>query len=173
MDYPIISDDPGVQASYVEMREAGEPHNAAEMFALRAAPALMTDAVFLEGHHSGNQFSRTPAVGEYYKRTAEAQGQTTEGKVYLSQLAAYPGDPKAWVSGRGDAERVLKERGWGSEGAVTAKVTNTAQADQKYKVSEDLVKAGVAKELEGVNALDADVPALTEQVREKMSPNWS
>jgi hypothetical protein len=171
--FPAISDDPVIQADYEAMRRAGEPHKAAEMFALHQTPALMTDAVFLEGHHSGNQFVRTPEMGEYYKRTAEAEGQTTEGKVYLHGLAAYPGDPKAWVTGRGDAERVLKERGWGAEGAVTTRVSQVAEPDEKYKVSDDLVAQGVEKELEGVDAKDADVPALTEKVREKLSPNWS
>jgi hypothetical protein len=171
--FPTISDDPGIQRKYEAMRQDGEPHKAAEMFALHQTPALMTDAVFLEGHHSGNQFCRQPELGEYYKRTAEAEGQTTEGKVYLHGLAAYPGDPQAWVTGRGDAERVLKERGWGAEGAVTTRVAQVAKADEKYKVSDDLVAAGVEQELQGVDARDADVPALTEKVREKLSPNWS
>jgi hypothetical protein len=162
-----------IQANYEAMRRDGEPHKAAEMFALHQTPALLTDAVFLQGHHSGNQFVGTPELGQFYKQTAEAEGQTTEGKVYLHGLAAYPGDPRAWVTGRGDAARVLKDRGWGAEGAVTTRVAQKAQPDEKYQVAEDLVQAGVEKELEGHSVLDADVPALTDKVREKMSPNWS
>lgn len=39
-----------------------------------------------------------------------AQGGSTTGKVYLSSLAEYPGDPRAWVSGKDDVKRVCKER---------------------------------------------------------------
>ena len=80
----------------------------------------MTDAVFMEGHCSGNQFDYPGGhqVGNVLKKQAETAGVNTTGKVYLGGLAAFPGDPKAWVSDRNDVKRVLTERGWGSQGAV-------------------------------------------------------
>lgn len=84
-------------------------------------PAVMTDSVFLEGHANGNQFENTPSLGDFYAREAKAQGVDTKGKVYLSGLASHPGDPRAWVSGRGDVRKVCEERGWHCEGAVNVK----------------------------------------------------
>jgi hypothetical protein len=81
----------------------------------------MTDSVFLQGHCNGNQFAGMPYQGDYYRGVAKRQGQDTTGKVYLSGLAAYPGDPEAWVSGRGDAERICQKRGWGAQGAISVK----------------------------------------------------
>lgn len=73
----------------------GSSPRLADMLASRQAPALMTDAVFMQGH--------------------------PEARKYMPSLARFPGDPEAFVSGRGDIDRVLRERGWGAEGAVNRK----------------------------------------------------
>ena len=90
----------------------------AEMLAARQPPGAVTDATFLAGHCNGNQFEDSPKRAEAMQYLAQRHGVDTKGKVYLGQLAAYPGDPQAWVTGRGAVERVCRQRGWGCEGAV-------------------------------------------------------
>ena len=82
----------------------------AEMLAAGQPPMSNTDREFLEGHCNGNQFAGREAVGDAYAAVARAEGADTTGKVYMGSLAAYPGDPRAWVSGRGDVQRVLDDQ---------------------------------------------------------------
>lgn len=168
--YPVISDNPAVQKHYEEMRARGESHRLAEMLATRVTPGLMTDSVFLSGHCNGNQFERTAVLGDYYRRVAEQAGQSTRGKVYLSGLAEYPGDPKAWVAGRGDVRRVLDERGWGAEGAVNCPVTNLAPVSEKYRVADDLVAARAEDLAE--KQPEAPREELLEKARAQLEPQW-
>jgi hypothetical protein len=149
--YPIISNDPVLQAEYEAMREAGESHNFAEMAALRAPPgSIGSDRAFLEGHCNGRQFEREPIVGDYYKREAAAAGVDITGKVYLSQLAERPGDPRAWVSGRDDVKRVCEERGWGCQGSVTVAAQGLgATPPPAPRMAPELVNAKVHEILQG------------------------
>lgn len=109
---------------YFVCREMGTSKSLAEMFALAKPPKSQSDVEFLRGHCNGNQFEGGPIanrMGDYYRRVAESKGQTTKGKVYLSSLAAYPGDPEAFVSGKSDVRRVAESRGWKVTGAVNVK----------------------------------------------------
>jgi hypothetical protein len=128
--FAIIDGTPEQQDAYDEMRRNGESHKLAEMLALQRTPGAVTDSTFLAGHVNGNQFADDPNAGARYKREAEAAGVSTTGKVYLSQLAKYPGDPKAWVSSRGDVARVCKERGWACSGAVKVKSADEVHRNQ-------------------------------------------
>jgi len=100
------------------MRASGESHNVADMLAHQRSPQLNTDVAFLAERENGRQFERNPAIGDLYRSEAEANGCSVTGKIYVSQLADYPGDPRAWVSSRGDAKRLLEERGWECDGLV-------------------------------------------------------
>lgn len=169
--YPVVSTDPEVQQFYVTCRESGTAHNLAEMFALCQAPSVMTDAVFLEGRHSGSQFEKSPAVGDFYKRVAEQAGQDITGKTYVSGLARYPGDPEAWVSSRGDVRRVCEQRGWGCTGAVEVPVSKIAETGGPYRVADDLVEARadvLAREEPEASRADLLIKA-----REQLSPDWA
>jgi hypothetical protein len=103
---------------YIGMRANGESHNIAEMLATRSFPGFVTDDIFLKGNKTGEQFADSPELGAYYRSVAEGQGVSTTGKTYLSGLAAYPGDPRAWVSGRSDVLAVARERNYNVEGLV-------------------------------------------------------
>lgn len=116
---PTISDDPAVQARYVEMRRNGESHNMAEMLATRSFPGFSTDDTFMRGWKTGEQFADNPALGNYYRQVAESQGCSTQGKAYISGLAEYPGDPRAWVGGKSDVLAVARERNLNVEGLVS------------------------------------------------------
>jgi len=125
----------------------------ADMFAAGKPPRGRTDATFLEGHHNGNQFEGEERVGDIYRKVAEAHGQNTTGKVYLPALAEFPGDPHAWVSGRGDVQRRCEEKGWECEGAVTVKGRQFEH--KKVPVAEDIVQREVARELAADPTQDA------------------
>ncbi len=144
MDCPKVSDDPARQAHYAACRLDDVPHKLAEMFALASPPMSNTDREFLEGQGGCyDQFDGNELIGDFHRYQAKQHGVDTTGKVYLSGLAAYPGDPRAWVAGRGDAQRVLEERGWGCEGSVKTKA-DVKPPTAKYKVADDLVAARAA-----------------------------
>lgn len=116
------------------------------MFDSGETPGVMTDAVFLQGHCNGNQFERRPEIGDFYASVAKAHGVDHTGKVYMSSLARYPGDPLAWVSSRGDAERVIDANGWGAEGAVSRPVKNVADK-VGAKIAPDIVAEAIEDKL--------------------------
>lgn len=113
-----------IQSEYEAMREDGQSHKLAELFALGQLgylPGVMTDAVFLEGHCNGNQFEKKPEIGDRLAADARKAGVNVKGKIYIGGLAAFPGDPKAWVADRGDVERVCQEMNYSVSGSVSRK----------------------------------------------------
>lgn len=113
MSYPMVSTDQFVQSEYERMREQGESHNFAEMLATRSFPGIRTDSTWNAGRCNGNQFEDTPLRGDFYLEEAKKAGMNPVGMTYLPSLARFPGDPEAWVSGRGDVQRICDQRGWG------------------------------------------------------------
>jgi hypothetical protein len=107
---------------YWDCRRAGSSPKLAEMLALATPPMSNTDREFLEGRvNNGHIFGGGPLAedtGNKLKAVAEAGGQSVNGKVYLGGLARFPGDPEAWVSGRGDVQRLVEKRGWKCQGSV-------------------------------------------------------
>lgn len=156
-----VSGDRAVQARYEDLRLAGESHNMAELLATRSFPGLRTDSIFNEGRCNGNQFEQCPDRGEYYRRIAEAQGVSTTGKSYLSGLAQYPGDPRAWVSDRGDVLRVARENNLTVSGYVEY-APPEAEPRPPVTIAKDIVEREVAD-------IVTKYPDLTEdEVREKV-----
>lgn len=164
---PLDEMDPVARAAYDDRCAA----RFAEMIASGRPPRGKTDDTFntIQDNCNGKQFERQPAIGDLYRRQAEAAGVSTTGKVYLSALAEYPGDPHAWVSGRGDVRRRCLEKGWGCEGAVTLK--GREYEHQPVALAEDIVQREVEKRLE------ADPDQRVEDVREKVfaerAPHWA
>jgi hypothetical protein len=76
---------------------------------------------------------------------AERNGVDINGKVYVSGLANYLGDPRAWVSGRDDVRRVLEERGWSSQGAVNVKGREADVDPSDVPIDPTLIEAEVAQ----------------------------
>jgi len=163
-----------VQEHYDECIRNGCSPKLAEMFSTGQAPSPRTDNTFLEGRW--NQFEKTPWLGDAYKRVADAHGFDVKGKVYLSQLAEFPGDPRAWVSGRGDVQKVCEERGWGCSGSVSVKAQGIDQEPKQVAIADDIVQDRVESILEKLPAEDrphVDTVDLTEQVKERIKPHWS
>ena len=129
-------------------------------------PAAMTDAVFLENTANGRQFQDQPKIGDLYKKAATAAGVSTVGKVYKASLAQFPMDPRAWVSGRADVQRICEENGWGCSGAVTVKRRQFDLAP--VDLAESLVEDEAVRIAEARGALADE--GLKEQIRAKRRP---
>lgn len=161
------------QEHYEECLRRGTSPALAEMFALGQPPMSNTDREFLEGRCNGNQFSGQPWVGDLYKREALAAGVNPVGKIYMASLATYPGDPGAWVSGRGDIQRRCELHGWGADGTVNLPVRAVAERSDG-RLADDIVENKVQEILDVTpEASRVDTEDLREQVREKMSPHWT
>lgn len=133
-------------------------------------PALVTDATFMRGTANGSQFEKRPEIGDYYRSVAEAEGQNVKGKKYLSQLARHPGDAEAWVDGRGDVQRILEKRGWGSEGSVKVKRRDLEDVPKPIDVAQDILDRELAN-VPGVSELNAKQKLdLKEKVKERLKP---
>lgn len=144
------------------------------MFATGKTPTLRTDSTFMEGQWS--QFSENPRLGNAYKRVAKKHGVDVKGKVYLSQLANFPGDPRAWVSSRGEVQKLCEERGWGCSGAVNVKAQSLDVEPREVGLDEEIVNDRVAGILEAVPEADrphVDTEDLKDQVRSRHKPHWS
>lgn len=135
----------GREVSQEEWDRATRPGRLQEMLSDRKAPRANTDREFLLGHCNGSQFEGQEARGDALRALAEAAGQSTKGKVYMGSLARFPGDPQAWVDGKGDAERVIEQNGWGSQGAISRPVTRVAEP-----AAQDVDPAIVQDEVEAI-----------------------
>ncbi len=175
----LISDDPRIQAHYEKCLENGCTPKLAESLAFREGPALRTDVTLLQGHSNGNQFEKTPQIGNWYRHMARKAGVSTQGKVYLSSLANFPGDPRAWVSDRHDVQQLVKERGWKVNGAVN----QNSQPQEEPKdhrpaggVAPDIIENELTRAIEQ-NPEIAPTPKekadLREKIRQKRKPHWA
>lgn len=167
---PTISENPTIQSAYIAMRRQGESHTIAEMLAFQRGPFLMTDAVYNEGRVNGSCFEHEQATGDYYKKVAERAGVSVKGKHYDPQLARFVADPEAWVSGRGDVQKIVESRpGWEVNGAVKAKA-RPADPSPEVDVAESLVQEAVADELE--KQPEQKVADVREKVKSRLRPHW-
>jgi hypothetical protein len=166
--YPGVGDSRYGQALYAAMRLDGQSHALAEMLALQSPPMSNTDREFLEGKGGCyDQFHDNELLGAFYRQSAAEAGVDTTGKVYLSGLARRPGDPEAWVSGRGDVQRVLEARGWGADGAVKVKARGADAPPPKKKIADDIVAGQVERRLEAMPAPErkrADLEGIRHEV---------
>lgn len=171
--FPTVSPDTIQQAWYVAMRLEGQSHSIAEMLATQKAPQSKTDKEFLLGHANGNQFENMQGVGDYYHKIAREAGQDPKGKVYLHQLASFPGDPEAWVSGRSDVQKVCEQRGWSCQGDVNVKAQPRSSAPSGGGLATDLVDKEVAMALRDPEHSHRPVEEIREQIIEQHAPYWA
>lgn len=171
--FPLVSHDPAIQAHYERCRLEGTSHTLAEMFAFRQPPMSNTDREFLEGHCNGNQFEDAPHIGDWYAARAREAGVDPKGKVYLHGLARYPGDPEAWVSGRGDVQKVVESRGWSCQGAVNVKARDDVAPAPAVGVADDIVEQRVMQKIDK-DPSQALRPAeeLKAEARDEIKPHW-
>lgn len=159
------------EAHYAECIANGCSPRLAEMFASGRAPTAKTDDTFFKGWSKtgGAQFTH-PEVRAHYLAEARRAGVSVTGKQYFSELAEYPGDPRAWVDSRGEMVRLLEERNWACSGDLTVRREPTADPEP-VALAEDLVAEKVAERLE--ETPDAKVEDVREQVIETHAPHWT
>lgn len=149
----------------------------AEMLVLQQPPGANTDREFLHGDCNGNQFEKSPRVGDHYAAIARRAGVNVKGKKYLSSLARYPGDPAAWVDGKGDAQRVIEQNGWGAQGMINRPVTKVAEPTE-VALAENIIEDRILDRMEeavaaGGTPADVDVQAAREEIIAKHAPAWA
>lgn len=114
-------------------REGGGNHKFSMMVVLQQPPGCNTDKTFMRGYGgTGNEFDgHFKMFGDVYRKKAEKAGVSVNGARYMGGLARYPGDPEAWIRGKGDIVRVCEKRGASCEGAVTVKAPETRPEDPR------------------------------------------
>lgn len=112
------------------------------------AAEIRTEATFQAGIKLGGaQFG--PATRDFYLNAAREAGVSPDGKVYDHRIAAFPGDPQAWVGSSDDVRRVLEERNWGCDGDLKVKCEPVPTAPDKPLADhlvEELVEDRLAAE---------------------------
>lgn len=108
---------------YVSAIENGTSESLAELLALRQSPSLNTDTTFmanrgtllqqLDGDHE--------ALTEVMRGASKSGFRPTDNHVYIEGLARYPGDPEAFITGKGDVRNVCEKRGQACHGSVEVK----------------------------------------------------
>lgn len=117
------------------------------MFASGEAPTCVSDTTRFTGDQMGGRQFANPAVRRKYLAQAKKAGVNTDGKVYFSSLAAFPGDPRAWADSKGEQVRLLEERGWSADGDVKVKGKEYVPTPA-VRLADDLVEERMERELE-------------------------
>ena len=163
------------QKHYEKCLALGTSPALAEMFATGRGPRIgMTDSIFWSG-----RWEEDSAALRHKRAAAKKAGVSTTGKFYMNQLADYPGDPKAWVSDRHDAQKICEERGWGAQGAVKAKATpeGMGQGAEIPGVTDGVADHIVEEEVQtaalGQPFSVKEKQDLREKIREKRKPSWA
>ena len=157
------------EEAYRELTQHADEQRLLEMLESGRGPHCVTDSTFLKDSENGRQFADCPHIGDAYKARCEANGGSVKGKKYLSQLARYPGDPRAWVSGRGDIQRICEEDGSTCDGLVKVKGRQPREAPKPGpELAADIVEEKVNEICDGLpNQRFIDRQDLREQIIEK------
>jgi hypothetical protein len=147
VELPIISSNQDVQMRYEQMRLAGESHNLAEIFATKRFCGVKSDSIFNEGRFSGSSLDHCPAHEKWLRAQAEAAGVSTTGKYYLAGLADFPGDPTAWVDGRGDILRVCEAKGMSIKDGFLSYRAPESEPVPDVQIADDIVEREVNRTL--------------------------
>jgi len=116
-----------------------------------------------------------PVYGNYVLARAKAAGVETKGRKYLSSLARYPGDPKAWVQDISDVKRVCREGSMSCTGAVEVKgPAYLPEPKEGPNLAEDIIENAILNKLidnpELRPGFKKRIPEMREQVIEEMAP---
>lgn len=109
-------------------------------------PSTHTEQNFqrLRGKKLREQFCGNEKLLKAVVRSAKAHGYTPgENDIYEPQLAAFDGDPAAFVTGRADVKRVAEARDITVKGMVENRRVKDPEPRKKVKLAKSLVDAGV------------------------------
>lgn len=127
------------EAIYEVAKSNGCSDRLADLLASRQAPALRTDTYHFKRLHANPLEQVRPALRPKYAALAKKAGVSISGKKYMGSLARFPGDPQAWVDSRGDAKKLIEQRGWGADGLVKVKPKEAPPLPDKPPPAEDIV----------------------------------
>lgn len=113
----------------------------AEMLALQQPPMSDSEREWAHGRCNENQFENQDFVGNHHRKLAKKAGVNPKGKFYVSGLATYPGDPRAWVSSRDEVKSICEKNGWGCRGAVNVARRTDEAPPAPIDVADDLVES--------------------------------
>ena len=72
-----------------------------------------TMSSFMAGRSNNQEYDSMPKdMRDHFLGKAKKAGVNTRNAVYMSGLAEYSGDPRAWVSSHDDVKRRVKEKNW-------------------------------------------------------------
>lgn len=152
---------------FTEAEKARHGQNMRDMLDSGRGPVLVTDNTFWQG-----QWERNARLGAVHAEEARRAGVSTAGKVYISGLAEFPGDPRAWVDGRGDLKRICEEKGYGCKGAVNVEPVKTEP--EEIALAPDIVENEVQSILaDHPEPQTVDVGELRQEVYDKRKPPWA
>lgn len=120
------------------------------VFESRVFPGLNTDTTFLANRGTLDQQIEDPIVLDRVIKGAKKEGYTPKPTdVYISGLADYPGDRKAFVGSdaKGHIRKVCEEKGVGCQGSVNIPMPER-RIDPEAAVLRDQRKA-LAKKMKG------------------------
>jgi hypothetical protein len=116
--YPQISyADQRRQAHYLRCLLNGCSFELARMLAEKRFPGIKTGAALMKGVAVDDGLGEG-AVADRLRAMADRAGVDRSGKRWVGGLAAYPGDPRAWVSDEHDVRVLARERGYAVDGAI-------------------------------------------------------
>lgn len=168
MSWPVISDDHNIQADYEAMRAQGQSHLLAEMLALRSPPMSNTDRELLAG--AVDKPLGPSWIDASYRQHAAQAGVSTTGKIYVSGLARYPGDPRAWIGSRGEIKDICQAEGWGARGSVDIAPAERKEVPVCGPLADDIVDNAVADIIDShPEPKGVDVTECREAVRQQLS----
>jgi hypothetical protein len=161
------------QALYEQAKANGATDRLAEMLAAQQAPGARTDREFFRAHSTLDaQFKVDRHLKHYVRQAKKAGYKPNINDVYLSQLARFPGDPEAFISGgRNQIRRVLEKRGWGCEGIVDVKPSQYQPEIPDIPLGADIIKETACEMVrENPDLAKKSKRELTEMVIDKHAP---
>jgi hypothetical protein len=152
-------------------------HNMALMFVTGQAPRLKTNTTWLSGFgDNGKQFEGQEYAADEYRRHALAHGVDPKGKVYISQLAEYPGDPNAWVSDRDEVFKKAELKGWGAEGEGRKLEAADRPPPAEIPLAPEIVEERLIDHFmdhpDPRGVTEKDIADAREAIIEKHTPSW-
>lgn len=169
--WPLMARDQHTQWIYEFHREFGASHEeaVAHMRGQGMPGVIGGDTNFWRGNWADQ------ALPASYHQSAAAAGVSTTGKRYLGQLAKFPGDPAAWVSGVDDVAKRCRQEGWGCSGEVKvqgARYLPDPGPAQPYEPAPDLVEEAMLDAICANHDIGmGDLPALRQECKQQMMPD--
>jgi hypothetical protein len=153
---------------------AEDERRMAEIIATRTTPGDgLTDRAFMEGFLTGHDDGLVgESAQDYREKYRAATGSYPSGRRYMSGVARFPGDPRAWVDSMADVRKICEEDNlsWQYAGKVLheAREPEADSDDKPYAVAPDLIEKRLKKAVEANPDLKHQPKKLADE-REKIA----